>query len=120
MLLGLAAVIIVLFAALHVLKRIGVARGLPSGLMRVIGGIGIGTREKVVIVEVGETWLVLGVAPGQISTLHTLPKQQEHAKTAGSPLANQPDFGGWLKNVIERRSQDVGNKANKGTNGDAS
>jgi flagellar protein FliO/FliZ len=27
-----------------------------------------------VLVEVGDTWIVVGLVPGQIRTLHTLPK----------------------------------------------
>ena len=35
----------------------------------------LGQRERVVVVEVGATWLVLGVTTNQINTLHTLPAQ---------------------------------------------
>ena len=35
----------------------------------------VGQRERVVVVEVGGSWLVLGVAPGQVRALHTLPAQ---------------------------------------------
>jgi flagellar protein FliO/FliZ len=34
----------------------------------------IGTRERIVLVEIGDTWIVVGLVPGQIRTLHTLPK----------------------------------------------
>jgi flagellar protein FliO/FliZ len=34
----------------------------------------IGNRERIVLVEVADTWIVVGLVPGQIRTLHTLPK----------------------------------------------
>jgi flagellar biogenesis protein FliO len=42
--------------------------------LRVVGGLMIGTRERIVLVEIGDTWIVVGLVPGQIRTLHTLPK----------------------------------------------
>ncbi len=40
--------------------------------MRVIGGLSLGIREKVVLLQVGKKQLVLGVTPGRIDTLHVL------------------------------------------------
>ena len=51
------------FAALEayagVLRRFGPAQMGPGGVMRVIGGVMIGPRERLVLVEVNDTWLVL-------------------------------------------------------------
>lgn len=47
-----------------------------TGPVKIIGSTMLGAREKVVVVEVQETWLVLGVGGGQVRTLHTLPKPQ--------------------------------------------
>jgi flagellar protein FliO/FliZ len=44
------------------------------GPVKVIGATLVGPRERVVVVEVEGTWLVLGVGGGQVRTLHTLPK----------------------------------------------
>ena len=44
------------------------------GPAKVIGTTMLGAREKLVVVEVDNTWLVLGVGAGQVRTLHTLPK----------------------------------------------
>ncbi|MNN99031.1 Flagellar protein FliO [compost metagenome] len=47
----------------------------------------LGPRERVVIVEVADTWLVLGVAPGQVSKLHELPAPAAEV----APAAAAPD-----------------------------
>lgn len=96
LLLGFATVIVLLFASLWVLKRLSLPRGQAAGLLRVVAGTAVGTRERVVILEVGSTWLVLGVAPGQISTLAEIPR---------SSLPEKPetqDFAGWLRRTINR------------------
>ena len=43
-------------------------------VMKPIASLSIGPRERVVIVELNDTWLVLGVAPGRVNTLATLPR----------------------------------------------
>jgi flagellar protein FliO/FliZ len=45
-----------------------------AGPVKVVGATLVGPRERVVVVEVEDTWLVLGVGGGQVRTLHTLPK----------------------------------------------
>lgn len=101
MLLGLGVVIIVLLGVMHLLKRLGPARLAGSGLMRVVGGVAVGTRERVVVVEVGDTWLVLGVAPGQVRNLHTLPRGENLSEPPRDGMGN--DFAHWLRNTMEKR-----------------
>lgn len=70
MLMGLFAVLAVIAGAAWLVRRLG---RLPSGIhgvVRVLGGMSLGARERVVLVQVGETQLLLGVAPGRVQTLH--------------------------------------------------
>jgi flagellar protein FliO/FliZ len=96
-LLGLAVVLALLFASLWLLKRLAAPRGVAAGFMKVITATAVGTRERVVVVEVGDTWLILGVAPGSVTTLHQIPRQDlPIAATAGG------DFPARLKQFMER------------------
>ncbi|MEW5966482.1 MAG: flagellar biosynthetic protein FliO [Pseudomonadota bacterium] len=45
-----------------------------QGVVKVVGSTAVGTRERVVVVEVEDTWLLLGVGGGNVRLLHTLPK----------------------------------------------
>lgn len=74
LLISLLIVIAAIFAAAWALKRLGPTRT-AGGLIRVLAAVPIGPRERLVLVEIGETWFVLGVAPGHIQTLHSMPKQ---------------------------------------------
>lgn len=66
----------ILFCA-WLLRRLG-----PAGLgsagqhLKIVAAKALGAKEKVVIVEVDGTWLVLGVTTGGISKLHELPAGQ--------------------------------------------
>ena len=64
-----------------------VRRYLPGmgaqGAVKVVGATAVGARERVVVVEIEGTWLLLGVGGGNVRLLHTLPKPastQEHAR----------------------------------------
>ena len=100
---GLLLILGLLFLAAYLLRKLGGGRAFGgNSLMRVLGGIAVGSRERIVLVEVGDTWLVVGVAPGQIRTLHSMPKGE--TPPAGMTIADKP-FGQWLKQVIERKHE---------------
>jgi len=68
--LSLVAVIGLMLAVLWLLRRAnGVGRGFGSHL-QVLASVGLGQREKAVLVRAGDTQLLLGVAPGYVRTLH--------------------------------------------------
>jgi flagellar protein FliO/FliZ len=98
--LGLAVVIALLFASLWLLKRISAPRGEAAGLIRVVAGTAVGPRERVVILEVGGTWMVLGVAPGQVSALAEIPRINLDPGTAAPPTGGFPY---WLQRIVDRR-----------------
>jgi flagellar protein FliO/FliZ len=101
MLFGLAIVLALLFASLWLLKRLSAPRGQAAGLMRIVAGTAVGTRERVVVLEVGSTWLVLGVAPGRITALAEMPRENLAAEP--EPGATK-DFAGRLKQIIDRHA----------------
>lgn len=100
--LGLALVLGLLFGAAFLIRRLNGGRPFGSGPLKVVGGIAIGNRERIVLVEVEETWLVVGVGPGQIRTLHTLPKGQLPPPPA-SPLP--PAFQQWLDHFSRKHER---------------
>ncbi len=88
--LGLLAVLAVIVAMGWAVKRFGNLRGGVQGQMKIVGGISLGTRERVVLLQVGDQQLVLGVAAGQIRTLHVL-EQPLSAGDSGTPVADKAD-----------------------------
>jgi flagellar protein FliO/FliZ len=92
-----------------VAKRTGFApQSKNNKLLKVTASCQVGRGEKVVVVEVDNTWLVLGVTSHQITPLHTL-NAPPVVTTADEVTASQKptDFGQLLKKVLKR----PGNKA---------
>lgn len=105
MVFGLIVVLALLLGALWLLKRISIPRGPVANLMRVVAGVAVGSRERVVILELGNSWLVLGVAPGQVTTLAEIPRQEMPAPSTGSTNRTAKDFPAWLRQIVEHRGK---------------
>jgi flagellar protein FliO/FliZ len=67
---SLGVVIGLLFAVLWLLRRFNAVGGSPGGQLSVIASVSLGQRERAVLVDAGGTHLLLGVAPGNVRTLH--------------------------------------------------
>ena len=109
MLFGLALVIALLFGCLWIIRRLSARRG-GAAAIQVLGAAAVGPRERVVLVQLGEQVLVLGVAPGSVTKLHEMKGDElplttlgtNSASGAGSPPT--PNFSNWLKHALERRN----------------
>ncbi|ELX10302.1 flagellar biosynthesis protein FliO [Janthinobacterium sp. HH01] len=86
------------------LKRFG-PKGLSGGNsnVKLVGALNVGARERILVVEVGEQWIVVGASPGRMNALATMPRQQssEAAASATLPTAN---FAEWFKQTIDKRN----------------
>jgi flagellar protein FliO/FliZ len=72
--LGLVVVLLMIGGVAWLARRFGSFHSGASGSLRILGGLSMGPRERVVLLQVGEKQLLLGVAPGRVSTLHVLDK----------------------------------------------
>ena len=73
MVLGLAVVLAVMALITWALKRFMPNIGSNNqSVVRVVGGVSVGSRERVVVVEVAGRWIVIGVAAGQVNGIANL------------------------------------------------
>ncbi|MBU0623067.1 MAG: flagellar biosynthetic protein FliO [Gammaproteobacteria bacterium] len=101
--LSLLLVLGAVVAVAWILKRINLPQQGAGNALKVISGVAVGQRERIVLVEVNDTWLVVGVAPGQVNALHTMPK----GSLPSAPHTTTVDdnkFQGWLKQMMEKRN----------------
>ncbi len=71
---GLILVLAMIGGITWLLKRFALLPTNATGTLKVVATTGVGQRERVVVVEIADTWLVLGVAPGRVNKLHVLDK----------------------------------------------
>ena len=89
---ALVLVVGLILALGWIARRMPGMRGNRHGALRVVDSLTLGPRERVVVVAVGETQLLLGVGAGGTRMLHTL----EHPLPALAANTNTPAFAQLL------------------------
>lgn len=116
MLFGLIAVLALMAGVAWLFKRFGLTQNLSgNAAAKIIGGVSVGTRERVMVVEVGDQWIVVGVAPGRVNALATMPRQEHVA--AQPAKANGPVFSSWLKQTMDKRNSGPASGGRAGNDG---
>jgi flagellar protein FliO/FliZ len=60
--------------AVWMLKRLGAGNVASAAGLKIVGQLSIGQRERLVVVESGDRWLILGVTASSINRVGTMPK----------------------------------------------
>lgn len=80
-------------------QRLKLSKQGLSPLLKVRASLALGPRERIAIVEVAGQWLVLGITPGKISTLHTMPALTVSEQTPTETDEASP-IPSWLQQYI--------------------
>ena len=103
-LLGLIAVLALMGVAAWLFKKMGPVNTGNKISVKIVGGVSIGNRERIMVVEVADQWIVVGVTANQINTLSTMPKQEKLLDESQS-TAVEHQFSTWLKRTIVKRTE---------------
>jgi flagellar protein FliO/FliZ len=101
---GLAVVLGVFFGAVWLMKKSGAVGGSGQQVLKIVSSVAVGTRERVVLIEIGEQWIVAGVAPGSVNQLASMPRGELIAAPAMPGNAPGAAFAGFLKQVMDKRN----------------
>ncbi|WP_129138478.1 flagellar biosynthetic protein FliO [Modicisalibacter coralii] len=111
--LALLVVIGVILLCSYLLRRLNAGRGQAGQHLKVVGSAAVGQKERVVIVEVQDTWLVLGVGGGQVNALHRMEAPDEPPRPTSAntdPQGFASRFAAALRqntrDTLSRRSSD--------------
>lgn len=97
---ALFGIIAFILIAAWLAKRFGLAgKTAHARGLKVSASTSLGPRERVVIVEVEDARLVLGVTASQISVLHKLPPAPE---TVPENAESSADFQSVMKSLLKR------------------
>lgn len=69
---SLITVLVLIFGAAFLLKRFAYSKGVANGLLKVVGGVSLGNRERLVIIEVDGQQMLLGVTTSEINLIKEL------------------------------------------------
>ncbi len=99
---GLIFVLALFFACVWLMKKMGTLPGNTKENMRVIGGLSLGMREKLVLVQIGNKQMVLAVTPGRINKLLVLEGEDKIVQQS----KEEGDFSNKLKQIMSGSSNE--------------
>jgi len=98
----LGGILLLILFIVCVAKRTGLApQAKNNKLLKITSSCQVGRSEKVVIVEVDNTWLVLGVTAHNITPLHTLSAPPADI-TPGAAADKPADFRQLMQKMLKR------------------
>lgn len=104
MIVGLLLVLAVIGVITWLLKRFAIIPTTAAGTLKVVAATGVGQRERVVIVEIENTWLVLGVAPGRVNRLHSMEKPVSDSGDKTLKTVSPDNFSTQLNQSMEKNN----------------
>lgn len=96
---SLVVVVVAIVAVAAGLKRLKSLHAASGSHMKIIDGISVSTRDRIVLLEVDEQRLLVGISPGRIERLHVFERPRaaafdELVRQAGAPATVAAEAGG--------------------------
>ena len=101
--LGLLAVVVVILALAWLLRRVQQVGPRGGQVIELLGARSLGPRDRLVLVQVGQEQILLGLSPGRITPLHVLAHPIETPRP-GEPVA--PEFAQRLMELLGKDHKD--------------
>ncbi|GGY63687.1 flagellar biosynthetic protein FliO [Marinobacter zhanjiangensis] len=95
---GLLVVVALIFGCAWLVKRMSGLTGMNSGTMKVVAVMGLGARERIALIDVAGTQILVGITPSAIRTLHVF---DEPVVSPGQEASG--DFARKLHGLIGRK-----------------
>jgi len=105
---GLFVVLMMIMGAAWLMKRYSGLGGVSNADLKIVAGISVGQREKIVVVQAGDTQVLVGIAPGNIQTLHVLENNisiGDGVKIKVSDAEGSNGFMAHLKQQVKKRTE---------------
>ena len=94
--LALLVVLVAVFVVAWVARRMRGFGNRVGDAIDVIADVPLGQKERAVLLKVGQTQILVGVAPGHVNTLHVLTEPLDLSTPAAGPNAPRTDFKALL------------------------
>lgn len=100
---ALVVVLALIAAFAWLMRRLTQGRNFGGELVKVRGGVMLGPKERAVLLEVADTWIVVGIGSGQVNALHAMPRPPGVAM-AETSSAEARTFNSWLQQTLRDKT----------------
>ena len=99
---GLIMVLGVMMLIAWLFKRYAPGIGQDNSVARIVGGVSVGNRERVLVIEVADRWLVVGVSPSQVTSIANLEAGEANTAQRNQRSSATNPFAKWLTQSMNR------------------
>jgi flagellar protein FliO/FliZ len=103
LMLGLLVVLAVIVALAWVVRRVQQAAPRGGQVIDIVSARALGPRDRLVLVQVGDEQVLLGVSPGRITSLHVM---KEPVRSAARSEQATPEFAQRLMELLGKDQKD--------------
>jgi flagellar protein FliO/FliZ len=96
---ALIVVLAAIFLVAWLVRRMRIVGNRVGGAIDVLANVQLGQKERAVLLKVGTTQILIGVAPGQVNTLHVLTEPLELTKP---PVGASGEAGNAFRTILMR------------------
>ncbi|MEE9494475.1 MAG: flagellar biosynthetic protein FliO [Gammaproteobacteria bacterium] len=100
--LGMLVVLGLIIGLAWLAKHSGKFQNAAGGHLKILGGLSVGNHERIVLMQVGESQLLVGVTANSVNTLHVL----EHPITTTENSQSESEtFSGHIASYLNKGKQ---------------
>lgn len=99
--LGLVLIVILILVLAWFLRRFGQGGAFNSKSMKILATLPLGTRERLLVVDVGGQQILLGVTPSEITSLHVFETPVIDPDQAGG----SSEFSQKLMSILQKKTR---------------
>jgi len=103
LMLGLLVVLAVIVALAWVVRRVQQAAPRGGQVIDIVSARALGPRDRLVLVQVGDEQILLGVSPGRITSLHVM---KEPVRSPARSEQATPEFAQRLMELLGKDQKD--------------
>lgn len=96
--LNLLGILVLIFILMYLFKRFKQAKDAKNSMIKIINTVAVGTKEKIILMEVNHSMLLIGATPNHIETLYVFNDESE--KSMASDCEN-------LKGVFSSKMENI-------------
>lgn len=101
-LIALISVICIIFVLSILLKKFNILPSASSGLIKIVAGISLSSKDRLLLIQVGEEQILVSASPGSINKIHKLSAIVEPEVMSSEQSSKSANFSSLLNSVVSR------------------
>jgi flagellar protein FliO/FliZ len=102
MLLALGVVVVLIIGLSVAVRKFNMFNGSGSGHIRIVGGLALSNKDRLLLVQVGDEQLLISTSPGRVQKIHEMQSPIALAREGDEKPANPQNFSNLLQSLTQR------------------